>query len=311
MKLDDEIDDLFALPLAEFTGARNALSARLKKEGRANDAERIKLMAKPSVSAWAVNQLYWKERDAFDQLIAAGKRFDPARASGKARDMRESLDVRREALTNLSELASALLVEAGHNPSQDTLRRITTSLEALSAFALLPDGPTPGRLTQDLDPPSFESLALLLAGAGSLSPRERAKTIGSSKKAGQPSATKHKEESTGVVRRLEEARRFKIVAAKSSLQEAKRALTDARANSQTLEAAQKKISAEVREAEKERREAEQRFQRATATAEAVTGRAESISAELEEATKAFREAKRNVENATKELESLLREPSQR
>jgi hypothetical protein len=38
-KLDDDIDDLFRLPVAEFTNARNALAARLKKEGRANDAE--------------------------------------------------------------------------------------------------------------------------------------------------------------------------------------------------------------------------------------------------------------------------------
>ena len=27
-----------------------------------------------------------------------------------------------------------------------------------------PDGPTPGRLTQDLDPPSFDSLASLMSG---------------------------------------------------------------------------------------------------------------------------------------------------
>ena len=33
-KLEDEIDALFTLPLAEFTGARNTLAARLKKEGR-------------------------------------------------------------------------------------------------------------------------------------------------------------------------------------------------------------------------------------------------------------------------------------
>src|SRR5678815_2995640 len=138
-KLDDEIDDLFKLPVAEFTNARNALSARLKKEGRANDAERVKLLAKPSVSAWAVNQLYWDHRDAFDQLIATGKGFRHGPTS-----RRESLDARRDALVELSELATERLRDAGHNPSQDTIRRVTTTLEALSAYALLPDGPTPG-----------------------------------------------------------------------------------------------------------------------------------------------------------------------
>ena len=51
MKLDDEIDALFRLPLAEFTSARNALASRLKKDGRANDAERVKLLTNPSISA--------------------------------------------------------------------------------------------------------------------------------------------------------------------------------------------------------------------------------------------------------------------
>src|ERR1051325_10512067 len=81
-KLDDEIDDLFRLPLAEFTGARNALAARLKKEGRSNDAERVKLLGKPSVSAWTVNQLYWNHREAFDKLIATGKRLKIGRRKG-------------------------------------------------------------------------------------------------------------------------------------------------------------------------------------------------------------------------------------
>jgi hypothetical protein len=169
-KLDDDIDTLFTLPLTEFTGARNTLVARLKQGGRRDEAERIKLLAKPSISAWAVNQLYWMHREAFDQLIATGKRFgqrQTSRLGGKVADMRESLDARREVLSHLSDLATALLRDAGHNPTLDTMRRITTTLEALSAYALLPDGPTPGRLTHDLDSPSFESLSSLMSGARS------------------------------------------------------------------------------------------------------------------------------------------------
>ena len=76
-RLEDEIDALFTLPLAEFTSARNTLATRLKKEGRSHDADRVKLLGKPSISAWTVNQLYWEHRDAFDELIATGKRLSP------------------------------------------------------------------------------------------------------------------------------------------------------------------------------------------------------------------------------------------
>ena len=85
------------------------LLPQLKQQGRRNDADRVKLLAKPSVSAWTVNQLYWDHREAFNQLMATGKRLRPAqklRLAGKVADMRDSLDARREALVNLSELAT-------------------------------------------------------------------------------------------------------------------------------------------------------------------------------------------------------------
>jgi len=274
-KLDDEIDHLFRLPLAEFTGARNVLAARLKKEGRPNEAERVKLLAKPSVSAWTVNQLYWDHREAFDQLIATGKRFRSTPASRRAgtAGMRDSLDARRAALVQLSDLATELLRDAGHNPSQETIRRITATLEALSAYALLSDGPSPGRLTNDVDPPSFESLASLMSSGASTDPAPSKSRASTTKK---PTVIAD-------VRKLHQA---KIAAAKASLQDAKRSLSEARAKAQSLENAQKKARLEAKEAE-------QRLGKAIAASK--------------EAAQELEDAKRALEEATKELEALLRE----
>jgi hypothetical protein len=298
-KLEDDIDALFRLPLAEFTSARNTLAARLKKEGRPNDADRVKLLAKPSISAWAVNQLYWDHRAAFDQLMATGKRLRPAqklRLAGKVAGMRDSLDARREALVHLSDLASELLREAGSNPSPDTLRRVTTTLEAMSAYALLPDGPAPGRLTQDLDPPSFGSLASLMSSAGTSDDEE------------EPITPARKSSTTAAnVRRLEEVRRAKIADAKVTLQDAKRSLSDARARAQRLESEQKKYNAEAKDAEKRRRDVVELLEKATAASEDAARRAQGVTEELQEVSKTVDDAKRMVDEATKELESLLRE----
>ena len=38
-ELEDDVDSLFKLPLAEFIGARNDLAARLKRAGRAERCE--------------------------------------------------------------------------------------------------------------------------------------------------------------------------------------------------------------------------------------------------------------------------------
>lgn len=80
--------------------------------------------------------------------------------------MRDALDARREALSHLSDLATEILRDAGHNPSLDTMRRITSTLEPLSSYASLPDGLTPGRLTRDIDPPGFDSFGSFVPNAG-------------------------------------------------------------------------------------------------------------------------------------------------
>jgi hypothetical protein len=305
-KLEDEIDGLFTLPLSEFTGARNSLAARLKQQGRGNDAARVKLLAKPSISAWAVNQLYWEHRDAFDELVATGKRLRPShksRQAGKAADMRESLDARRDALTDLSELATEVLQEAGHSSTPDTLRRIVTTLEAMSAYALLPDGPTPGRLTNDVDPPSLESLATLMSRTRADDEDEEPEP---SRQSAKSANTRAAPATPGQVRRIEEFRQAKIAAAKTALQDAKRLLTDARARAQSLESAQKKANAEVKAAEKRRRQAESLLEKATALYEEAVADAETVESDAREAARAIDDAKRAVEDATKDLESLLR-----
>jgi hypothetical protein len=141
--VEPDIDALFQLPLTEFTSSRNALAARLKKEGRAEEAETIKGMQKPPVSAWAVNQLAWRHRKDVDNLLAVGERFRKAQAAqlaGKAADMHALLNERRDALSALMKEAAVILRDSGHSPSPDTTRRIATTLEALAAW-----GDTPGQ----------------------------------------------------------------------------------------------------------------------------------------------------------------------
>ncbi|MGH9971922.1 MAG: hypothetical protein ACREBG_29595 [Pyrinomonadaceae bacterium] len=313
-KLEDDVDALFRLPLAEFTAARNTLAARLKKAGRGDvggEADFVKALVKPSISAWAVNQLYWKHREAFDRLIATGERFRHAQTSRLARkvaDMRGALDARREALSHLSDLATALLREAGHNPTPDTIRRITTTLEAMSAYASLPDAPRPGRLTHDVDPPGFDSLASLIPGAGMRELRKEPARVPSSQKSGRDAtSTRRKAEPAADVRQLEETRQATIAEAKVSLQEAKSLLIEVRARAQSLEAAKRKAHAEAKEAEKQRREAEEHFEKARVASEDAARRARSVAVEVEEAAKAVHDAKRTVEKASKELELLFRE----
>jgi tetratricopeptide (TPR) repeat protein len=304
-KLDDDINALFKAPLTEFIAARKALAARLKKDGFASEAEWVKALAKPSISVWTVNQLYWQHREEFDELIATGRRFRKAQASGKMVNMREALDARREALSHLSDLAIEVLRDAGNNPSLDTLRRISTTLEALSAYASQTDGPTPGRLTRHIDPPGFDSFASFIPSAGTKArtaetPRvSPAKPVASSK-------TSKKTKAKGEASRREE-RQARINAAKVSLKEARKSLTAAQTAVKSLEGARKKAEAMAKEAEKQKREAEERFKKAITAFTDANLRTQSVGVELTRATKALEEAKRVVEKATAELESAFQD----
>lgn len=306
--IDDDIDALFKLPLAEFIGARKTLAALLKKDGHAEEADRVKALAKPSISVWAVNQLYWHHRDEFERLTAAGQRFRRAHTSrgGKAGELTEALDARREALDHLSELAGSLLRGAGHSPSLETMRRIATTLEAMSAYPALPDDQAAGCLTKDLDPPGFESLApFIRAVPTTRRTHETARVSPANKSAG--AATKARQTSATVkeARRVEETRQSKLADAKASLKNDKALLSDARTRAQELEAAQKKADAEVKNAEKQKREAEARYKEAIAASTEAAIRAQNIARELERAAKAVDDAEGAVERASKELESLF------
>jgi hypothetical protein len=245
---DRDIDALFRLPLSEFTSARNALAARLKKTGRGQEAERVKALGKPPVSAWAVNQLYWKHRDAFDRLDDAGARFRQAQAAqlaGRTVDVQGPREARRKALAELTRLAATVLGDGGHNPASDTLRRITTTLEAISAYAELPESPRAGRLTQDVEPPGFDALAALMP--ASLESRPRAPAISDKAKA----------------------------AAEAALHKAQQTLEEARARAEAANGALKTAAALTREAEKNERRLAAEARAAEAAVEAATQAVES------------------------------------
>jgi hypothetical protein len=304
-KRDDPIDVLFKLPLTEFIGTRKKLAAQLKKDGNPAEAERVKALTKPPVSAWTVNQLYWTHREAFDELLATGQRFRKAQASGKMTNMREALDGRREALSQLSDLATEILSDAGHNPSLDTLRRITTTLEALSSYESLSDELTPGRLTQDVDPPGFDSFGSFVPSAPKKRrPPDPPQVSPPRKSVTASSKPESRTASVEATRRGE--RHARINAAKVALQGAKKSMAAARAMTKSLEAAQKRAEATAKEAEKQKRQAEERFKKASAASEDAIERAQSIEVELIEATKSLQEAERTVEKATRELEASFR-----
>jgi hypothetical protein len=308
-----EIDDLFKLPPVEFTAARNALAAKLKKDGDAAAADRVKTLGKPSISAWIANQLYWRHRKAFDRLFAAGDRFRSAQAAqlaGKSADLRASLDARREALADLTKHAADILRDAGHPASPDTTRRVMTTLEALATYGEQPEAPQAGRLTADVDPPGFEALAALVprgAHARSVKSPEGThappRVIPFNQPKPQPARRKAGDEKEEA-RRREAERRAKETQARKELREAEHALVTARREAERARAAMRDAAARAKAAEKAKAAREARFEKLSATADTARQDARRVASEAEEAAQAVDDAERDVQKARDALSAV-------
>jgi hypothetical protein len=304
-----DIDGLFQLPPAEFTAARNALAGKLKKAGKEAEADRVKLLPKPSLPAWAVNQLYWRHRKAFDRLIEAGERFRKAQGaqlSGKNADLRGPLDARREALSELTRLAAGVLRHAGHNATPDLTRRVTTTLEALATYGAHPGAPPAGRLTDDIDPPGFEALAALVPQVGRTkrSGAEPSRVIPFQQKTREPRASRKKVSPEEEARRREEEHKAQIAAAKTAVAEAERMLREAKKAAEQAEAELKKAAARAKETEKEKSEIEKRLEKVAAAADEARQEARRVASQAEEAAQAVEDAERALGKATRDLQTL-------
>jgi chemotaxis protein histidine kinase CheA len=148
---DDAVHELFRAPHASFVTERKRLAGELKAAGDKAGSTKLGKINRPPISAWAVNQLWWQERDAFDNLLSTAERLRDGDLGGTA--------AHRDALTALRAKASAILTAAEHSATESTLRRIQTTLSAIAATGNF-DPDQPGALTDDRDPPGFEAAGI-------------------------------------------------------------------------------------------------------------------------------------------------------
>ena len=290
-------DALFKVPLAEFTAARNALVAQLKKDGRQAEASEVKALAKPSVSAWVVNQLYWRHRALFDRLIEAGDRLRRAHAAQRTGDSaRDHVNARREVVAQLASSAADLLREANHGGTRDLMRRVTSTLEALSSYGSLPGAPAAGRLVDDVEPPGFEAvLGVLPAGATRAAGAQiQTRVPRAEPPTKRPSRAR---EAGAAARRAEDDRNRLVAASKAAVRTAERALDVARKEAARAATALEAAATRAKTIDAERAQAERRLARIARDAEAAQAEAREAATNAARATQAAHDAERALELA--------------
>jgi DNA repair exonuclease SbcCD ATPase subunit len=143
-------DELYGLPAADFTAARNAAAKTAKSEGDRDLAARIAALPKPSTAAWVVNQLVRRHPDDVDALLELGADM---RAAERARDADRIRSLSRERnlrVPALARQARAVADEAGQAVSDAVETEIENTLTAALATEDFGAAVRSGRLTKAL-----------------------------------------------------------------------------------------------------------------------------------------------------------------
>ena len=287
--LESEIDHLYQVPLGEFTAARNALARRAGP--RAAD---VRALPKPTLAAWAINQLFWKNRAVYDALVerAADLRATHAAAlRGKRTDLRGASRAHDESMDAALKATLSLLANSGQPVSDATKQALATTLRALP-------GPEPaGRLSRQLQPGGFEMLA---AGAPSGRAREAA-----------PRPEPLRRETRAISRDDRDRTAARLAAARETAAASARATRDAEqvVRREQFEAARavreaEKAGRRVAEAEAALKTAQQELAEAKREAAAAARARETADRRARQAADALARARKAQASAEEEVEKL-------
>jgi hypothetical protein len=151
--VDEEIDALFQLQPDRFTAARDDLAKRLRESGDKASAAEVRKLRKPTLIAWALNQLARRHRRELEELIEAGQALRGvqrmALSGVKGGEFREATARRRTLVQLLTKRGLEILKEVGRGP-QGAEEEIGRWLEAGSSGADAEEVLLGGRLSKPI-----------------------------------------------------------------------------------------------------------------------------------------------------------------
>lgn len=120
-------DELYALPLAEFTPARDARVRALKGTPL---AARVKALRKPATAAWVVNLLVRREAAQVDQVLSVGAALREAQQAMSAGELRTLTKQRRQVTAAVTSQARRLAGDEGLRVTEAVAEQVEATLTA-------------------------------------------------------------------------------------------------------------------------------------------------------------------------------------
>jgi len=148
--IESVADELYGLPLDEFTPARTDREKEARSAGDKDLAGQIHRLAKPNLVAWLANQLARARADSIRPLTELGDALREATAAASGPQLRALSRQQRLLVEALVRQACQLAESAGRQVSQDTARSLEDTLRAALADPSAAAALTAGRLTKGM-----------------------------------------------------------------------------------------------------------------------------------------------------------------
>lgn len=159
MDLDEAAGRLYGAPPGEFVAVRTELRRRARAEGDAALARAIGELRKPTVAAWAVNQVARDHPEELADLLDLGERLRRAWRDRDAPALSELTGRRSSVTGRLTRLARRVAAEHGQNLPSAALTEIERTLDAATVDPQAADLVRQGRLTGALSHSGFAPAA--------------------------------------------------------------------------------------------------------------------------------------------------------
>lgn len=208
---EEAVDELYALPLDEFTPRRDELAKELRATAKRDGAAWVKALPKPSAAAWLVNQLARTQKSDARRMLEKGDALRVAQERALARqasreELARATQEHAEAMRTLLSKAPGFLDRRGAPPSQITLERAAETLRAILLDDAVRAAFAAGRLTREH---RTAGLGFAVSGRATVAPASPAKSTKPGKRPkGDASAAAAKE----AQRRAQERARAQAVA---------------------------------------------------------------------------------------------------
>ncbi|MEP6478066.1 MAG: hypothetical protein ABJB03_01640 [Rhodoglobus sp.] len=158
-------NDLYALPAADFTAARNARAKEVAATNR-DLAQRITALRKPTPAAWIANALVRELAPDIEAALAVGESMRLATDGLDSAALSTLSKQRRELISALVRQGSVIAKAAGQSATPAVLDEVTQTLQAALTDADAANALRTGRLLRPLATVGFEPVDLTEAVAG-------------------------------------------------------------------------------------------------------------------------------------------------